>query len=119
MFSFRKDKTGFFVTLILLTIVTGTVISTLVLLIVGMAQGDWKAHLLSVKWVLGSAWVGCIITVLVRLQIYKWQHERAIHKQAAEADSEPGERGPHLPEVENRRIRETPEARQEGDRHGR
>ena len=37
MFSFRRDKTGFFVTIILLTIVAGTLISTLVLLIVGIA----------------------------------------------------------------------------------
>jgi hypothetical protein len=92
MFSFRQDKTGFFVTLILLTIVTGTAITTLVLLIVGIAQGDWKAHLLSVKWVLGSAWVACIITVLVRLQIYKWQQERALERQATESDAKPGER---------------------------
>ena len=84
MFSFRRDKTGFFVTIILLTIVTGTLISTLVLLVVGIAQGDWKAHLLSVKWVLGSAWIACIITVLVRLRIYKWQYDRALERQAAE-----------------------------------
>jgi hypothetical protein len=84
MFSFRQDKTGFFVTIILLTIVTGTLISTLVLLIVGMAQGDWKSYLLSMKWVLGSAWVACIITVLVRLKIYKVQYDRALARQAAE-----------------------------------
>jgi hypothetical protein len=84
MFSFRRDKTGFFVTIILLTIVTGTLISTLVLVIVGIAQGDWKSHLLSVKWVLGSAWMACIITVLVRLRIYKWQYDRSLARQAAE-----------------------------------
>lgn len=84
MFSFRRDKTGFFVTIILLTIATGTVVSTLVLLIVGMAQGDWKAYLLSMRWVLGSAWIACIITVLVRLKIYKVQYDRALARQAAE-----------------------------------
>lgn len=94
MFSFRQDKTGFFVTIILLTIVTGTLVSTLVLLIVGIAQGDWKSHLLSVKWVLGSAWVACILTVLIRLRIYKWQYDRAIQRQAAESDSSPAERKP-------------------------
>lgn len=92
MFSFRRDKTGFFVTIILLTIVGGTLISTLVLLIVGIAQGDWKAHLLSVKWVLGSAWVACIITVLVRLKIYKVQYDRALARQAAEKASPTEER---------------------------
>jgi hypothetical protein len=87
MFSFRRDKTGFFVTIILLIIVTGTLISTLVLLIVGMAQSNWKEYLLSMKWVLGSAWVACIITVLVRLRIYKWQYDRALERQAAEQTS--------------------------------
>ena len=87
MFSFRRDKTGFFVTIILLTIVTGTAISALVLWIVGLAQGDWKAHLLSMKWVLGSAWMACIITVLVRLKIYKVQYDRAQARQAAEREN--------------------------------
>jgi len=87
MFSFRRDKTGFFVTIILMTIVGGTLISTLVLLIIGMAQGDWKSHLLSMKWILGSAWVACIITVLVRLRIYKWQQDRAVRRQESENDS--------------------------------
>jgi hypothetical protein len=91
MFSFRRDKTGFFVTIILLTIVGGTAISTLVLLIVGIAQGDWKSHLLSVKWVLGSAWVACIVTVLVRLKIYKVQYDRALRRRAEIATGEPGE----------------------------
>jgi hypothetical protein len=96
MFSFRRDKTGFFVTIILLTIVGGTLISTLVLLIVGIAQGDWKEHLLSVKWVLGSAWVACIITVLIRLKIYKVQYDRALERQSNDeipADSEANEAG--------------------------
>lgn len=76
MFSFRRDKAGFFIAIILLTIVIGTVISTLVLLIVGAANGDWKSHLLSTKIVLASAWVACIIIVLIRLKIFKWQQDR-------------------------------------------
>ncbi|HTU90524.1 MAG TPA: hypothetical protein VMF69_10655 [Gemmataceae bacterium] len=84
MFSFRRDKAGFFITLILLTIVAGTGVSTLVLLIVGIADGDWKAHLLSVKWILGSAWVACIITVLVRLKIFKWQYDRELARRTSE-----------------------------------
>src|SRR5690242_9177412 len=90
-FSFRRDKTGFFVTIILLIIAAGTVISTLVLLIVGIAQGSWKEHLLSVKWILGSAWVACIITVLIRLRIYMWQYDRAHQRQQAENQNEIGE----------------------------
>ncbi len=88
MFSFRRDKTGFFVTIILLVIAAGTAISTLVLLIVGIAQGNWKEYLLSVKWILGSAWVACIITVLIRLRIYKWQFDRAMQQKQTENRSE-------------------------------
>lgn len=91
MFSFRRDKTGFFVTIILLTIVGGTTLSTLVLLIVGIAQGSWKEYLLSVKWILGSAWVACIITVLIRLRIYKWQYDRALERRQSEEESAAGE----------------------------
>ena len=76
MFSFRRDKVGFFITIILLTIVAGTAISALVLLIVGLAHGDWRAHSTSTKVILGSAWVACIITVLIRLKIYKVQQDR-------------------------------------------
>jgi membrane protein DedA with SNARE-associated domain len=82
MFSFHRDKTGFFFTIILLIIAAGTMISTLILAIVGIAQGNWKEYLLSVKWILGSAWVACIITVLIRLRIYKWQYDRALQQQA-------------------------------------
>jgi hypothetical protein len=91
MFSFRRDKTGFFVTIILLIIVAGTAISTLVLLLVGVAQGSWKEHLLSVKWILGSAWVACIITVLIRLRIYKWQSDRALQQEQAEQQGQTDE----------------------------
>jgi len=91
MFSFRRDKTGFFVTIILLIIVTGTAISTLVLLLVGIAQSNWKEYLFSVKWILGSAWVACIITVLIRLRIYKWQADRALRQKQAGQQSETNE----------------------------
>ena len=94
MFSFRRDKTGFFVTIILLIIVTGTAISTLVLLLVGIAQGNWKDYLLSVKWILGSAWVACIITVLIRLKIYKWQADRALQQKQTEQKKETNEGTP-------------------------
>jgi hypothetical protein len=83
MFSFRRDKMGFFATLVLLTIVGGTLISTLVLLVVGIAQGNWKEHLLSVKWILGSAWVLCIVTVLTRVHVFGWQLRRAQRQEEA------------------------------------
>jgi hypothetical protein len=41
-----------------------------------MAKGDWKYFSLSNRIVLASAWVACIITVLIRLKIFKWQQDR-------------------------------------------
>ncbi len=72
-FSFRQDKTGFFVTLVLLVIALGAAVTTIVLITIGAAQGDWKAHLLAWKWVVGSCWIACILTVLVRLIIFRQQ----------------------------------------------
>lgn len=96
MFSFRKDKTGFFSALTLIVLVAGTAISTLVLVIVGLAQGDWKAYILPVKWILGSAWVASIITVLVRVSVFGVQRQRQL---AEVADSnEPPATEPEPPE---------------------
>jgi hypothetical protein len=96
MFSFRRDKMGFFAALVLLAIVAGTVISTLVLLLIGIAQGDWARYLLSVKWILGVAWVLCIATVLTRVHVFGWQLRRRQHQaQAAEKSNEPQEQSPH------------------------
>jgi membrane protein DedA with SNARE-associated domain len=97
MFSFRRDKVGFFVTIILLTIVAGTAISALVLLIVGLAHGDWRAHSTSTKIILGSAWVACIITVLIRLKIYKVQQERRQRLEEAGGKSDNKQDNPSPP----------------------
>jgi hypothetical protein len=86
MFSFRRDKVGFFVTLILILIAVGTFINTLVLVVVGLAQGNWTMYSLPMKIVLASAWVLCIATVLTRVAIFRMQmlrDERA--RQAAQA----------------------------------
>jgi hypothetical protein len=86
MFSFRRDKVGFFTTIILLVIVTGTVIAPGVLMIVGLAQGDWLAYSLAMKIILSSAWVGSIITVVVRVAIFRWQLHR---QEQSQADAQP------------------------------
>jgi hypothetical protein len=95
MFSFRSDKTGFIVALVLGTIVLGTVISTLVLLLIGIGEGDWKSHLLSVKWILAGAWVTSIVTVLVRIGVFSYQKEGRLaalrQERAAGAKAGPGE----------------------------
>jgi hypothetical protein len=86
MFSFRRDKVGFFVTLILILIAVGTFINTLVLVVVGLAQGNWTMYSLPMKIVLASAWVLCIATVLTRVAIFRMQMLRAERaRQAAQA----------------------------------
>jgi hypothetical protein len=88
MFSFRQDKVGFFVTLILIVIAAGTLISTIVLVAVGLATGSWGAFL-ALKIVLASAWVLCIVTVLTRVGIFRMQMLRAERaRQAAQAATE-------------------------------
>jgi hypothetical protein len=69
MFSFRRDKTGFFVTLILLILVGGTLLATILIL----ALGGWEDYKVLLKWLWGSVWVLCIVTVLIRVAIFRWQ----------------------------------------------
>jgi hypothetical protein len=73
MFSFRSDKTGFFVTIILLALCVAMVISTIIIL----AVGGWNDYSWLVKTVWGTTWVLCIVTVLIRLGIFRWQMLRA------------------------------------------
>ncbi len=73
MFSFRSDKTGFFVTIIMLVLLGLAVVGTLVVLVLGR----WAEHVWILKWVWGTWWVLCIITVLARLAIFRWQMMRA------------------------------------------
>jgi hypothetical protein len=84
MFSFKQDKAGFFFTLLLLVISLGAAVTTIVLITVGAAQGDWKAHLLAWKWTVGSCWVACILTVLLRVTVFRWQMLRAERRAAEE-----------------------------------
>ncbi len=92
MFSFRRDKMGFFSGIALMVIVGATAISTLVLLILGIAHGNWKEYLLPVKWILGVAWVLCIGTVMARVHVFGWQLRRA-QRQAEAAQQEQANNG--------------------------
>jgi hypothetical protein len=74
MFSFRADKTGFFVTIIMLILLGAAVLTTVGMLLSGV---DADTFWLVVKWVWGTWWVLCIITVLTRLAIFRWQMMRA------------------------------------------
>ncbi len=69
MFNFRSDKTGFFTTIILLVLLGAAVLGTLWVLVLG----NWNQDVLILKWVWGTWWVLCIVTVLTRLAIFRWQ----------------------------------------------
>ena len=69
MFNFRADKTGFFTTIILLALLGAAVLGTLWVLVFGNGDQD----VLILKWVWGTWWVLCIVTVLTRLAIFRWQ----------------------------------------------
>jgi L-fuculose-phosphate aldolase len=76
MFSFRRDKVGFFAGLTLMSILGLAAVLTVVFVIVGWAVGDWSVFDISVRWILGVTWVLLIATVLVRVYIFDWQMKR-------------------------------------------
>src|SRR5579864_6477816 len=91
MFSFRRDKMGFFSGIALMVIVGATAISELVLLILGIVGGNWKEYQVSMSWIFGTAWVLCIVTVMARVHVFGWQLRRA--QRQAEAAQPPEEAG--------------------------
>ncbi len=89
MFSFRSDKTGFFATLVLLLLVGGALVSTVVLLLVG----GWERSGTWIKIILGTTWVLCIITVYVRVMIFRRQMAREQQQQTEQSSEEQTTRG--------------------------
>jgi len=76
MFSFRFDKVGFFSALTLMTLLGGTLLATILI----FAIGGWNDFTILVwKWVVGTVWVLLIITVLVRVGIYRYQMLRGVN----------------------------------------
>jgi hypothetical protein len=72
MFDYRSDKAGFFVTIIMLVWLGAAIVGSVVALLLG----QWDDHVLILKWVWGTWWVLCIVTVLTRLAIFRWQMGR-------------------------------------------
>ncbi len=72
MFDYRSDKAGFFVTIIMLVWLAAAIVGSVVALLLG----QWDDHVLILKWVWGTWWVLCIVTVLTRLAIFRWQMGR-------------------------------------------
>src|SRR5689334_12042678 len=76
MFSFRSDKTGFIVTIILIALLVAAVTIT----IIAWSNG-WEEHKTLLKFDWGTWWVLCIIVVLIRIAIYRRQMLRAQRQQ--------------------------------------
>lgn len=92
MFNYRKDKTGFFATLILAGLVSGMIIASLVLLFMGIAKGQWDYYSLPIRLILGIGWLLLMATVLTRVGIFRMQmlKKRKLQGQKApHADDDP------------------------------
>jgi len=84
MFSFRSDKTGFFATIVLLALLVAAVALTVCVAVLG----DWEAHKWVVKVIWTVWWVLCIVTVLVRVSVFRWQRAREERSRQQERPSE-------------------------------
>ena len=73
MFSFKKDKTGFFSALSLIILAVATVITTGILLAEGIKQGNWEYYSIPIKIVLGVFWLAVITIVLTRIGVFAVQ----------------------------------------------
>ena len=69
--NWSKDKAGFLTTWILLGIFLSALISLFVLAGLAIYQGDWEPYSFLLKAVIIAWWVLSIVTVLVRIVIYR------------------------------------------------
>src|SRR5947209_17619288 len=72
MSSYRADKVRFFATIVQFLLLGAAITSTVWVLLTGGV-----AHLWAVKLTWGIWWVLCIITVLIRIALFRWQMMRA------------------------------------------
>ncbi len=73
MFSFKKDKTGFFSALSLIILVAATVIITGILLAQGIKEGNWEYYSIPIKIVLAVFWLAGMTIVLTRIGVFAVQ----------------------------------------------
>lgn len=88
MFNFREDKAGFFATLIVVPLLVALAVVPLALFVTGSALGQDLS--LPIKIVFGVCWPLLVITVLVRVWIFRVQmmSRKKRERQAAEAAEE-------------------------------
>ncbi len=73
MFSFKKDKTGFFSALSLIILVVATVVTTGILLAQGIREGNWEYYSIPIKIVLAVFWIAGMAIVLTRIGVFAVQ----------------------------------------------
>ena len=69
--NWSKDKTGFLTTWILLGIFLSAAISLIVLVVLATYQGDWEPYSIAFMGVIIAWWVLSMVTVIVRIAIYR------------------------------------------------
>ena len=96
MFSFKKDKTGFFSALSLIILVVVTFIITGILLAQGIKEGNWEYYSIPIKIVLAVFWLAGMTIVLTRIGVFAVQRA---NKKLEELQS--GENTASQPDSEN------------------
>ena len=96
MFSFKKDKTGFFSALSLIILVVATVITTGILLAQGIKEGNWEYYSIPIKIVLAVFWIAGMTIVLTRIGVFAVQRA---NKKIEEQQS--GENSASQPDSQN------------------
>jgi len=91
MFSFRKDKAGFFTTLLVVPLLVGLGVVPL-LFIIGLTLGKLDDFSLPIKIFFGVCWPLLVVTVLIRVWIFRVQminkRKREGQEQSADTQSE-------------------------------
>ena len=73
MFSFKKDKTGFFSAVSLIILAAATVIVTGILLAQGIKENNWEYYSVPIKIVLAVFWITGMTIVLTRIGVFAVQ----------------------------------------------
>jgi len=96
MFSFKKDKAGFFSAISLIVLVAATVITTGIFLAQGIKEGNWEYYNIPIKIVLAVFWIAAMTIVLTRIGVFAVQRS---HKKLEELRS--GENSVSKPDSQN------------------
>jgi len=93
--NWSRDKVGFVTAYLLIGIVSATVIATLVLLVLGIVDGDWSKYLVPVKFVLAGGYLLGMVAVITRICIYRLKVIRDREQQQGAAGEHPSQGSDH------------------------